>query len=340
MSETNDPVASPADRLSRMLAYDLTQMIHVVVKLGVPDVLATGPRSVDELAVTVKAHARSLHRVLRALASQGVFAEEATGRFALTPVSELLRSDAPASLRPFALSYGEPWWWNAWGGLLHSVRTGETAFDSVHGMGLFEFLDRSRDAASVFSANMTAMTAGEAQAVVTAYDFSRTRVLVDVGGGQGALASAIVRANPQVHAVVFDLPSVVEGLRPRLEAAGVEKRCEIVGGSFFESVPAGGDTYTLKDILHDWDDERAIAILRNCRQAMGPSARLLVIERVVLPGNEAMLAKRIDVSMLVMTGGRERTDGEYRALLDATGFRLKQIFPSDAETSVIEAIPT
>lgn len=339
MTEKSNLDDSPANSLSRMLTYNLTQMLYVVVKLGIPDALATGPRHVDELAAVVGAHSGSLYRVLRALASQGVFDENPEGQFALTPVSELLRVDVPGSLRPFALLYGEPWWWSAWGNLLHSVRTGETAFDSVFGMGLFDYLHQSPQAASIFNANMTAMTAQEAQAVVAAYDFSTIRTLVDVGGGHGELVSAALRAYPELRAVVFDQPAVVEGTRLRLAATGLDQRCEITGGSFFESIPAGGDIYTLKDILHDWDDEKAITILRNCRRSMNDSARLLVMERILPPGNDPMIGKLIDITMLVFTGGRERTQAEYAALLEAAGFKVTGIFSSTLDTSVIEARP-
>jgi len=339
MTEMNNPSNSPTSNLSRMLAYNLTQMLYVVVKLGIPDVLARGPKQVDELAAIVDAHSSSLYRVLRALASQGVFTEEPEGHFALTSLSELLRSDVPDSLRPFALSYGEPWWWSAWGNLLHSVQTGETAFDSVHGMGLFEYLNQSPDAASIFNANMTAMTAQEGKAVAMAYDFSHIRTLVDVGGGHGELVSAILQAYPEVHAVVFDQPSVIEGTRLRLEAAGLDERCEITAGSFFESIPKGGEIYTLKDILHDWDDEKAIAILRNCHRSMSISAKLLLIERIIPPGDDPMIGKLIDITMLVLTGGRERTQAEYNALLDAAGFHVTNIFSSNMDTSIIEARP-
>ncbi|MFN8547113.1 MAG: methyltransferase [Candidatus Eisenbacteria bacterium] len=223
--------------------------------------------------------------------------------------------------------------------MLHSVQTGETAFDSIHGMGLFDYLRQSPEATEIFHANMTAMTVQEAQAVVAAYDFSNTRVLVDVGGGHRALANAILRAHPQLHALVFDQPSVIEGTRIRLESAGVLDRCAVRGGSFFDSVPAGGDTYTLKDILHDWDDDASLAILRNCRRSMSSSARLLVIERVIPVGNDPMIGKLIDIGMLVLTGGQERTEAEYRALLEAAGFRQSAIVAAGEGTSVVETIP-
>ncbi len=331
-------IASPAARLYQMLNYDLTQMIYVVVKLGVPDLLANGPRPADELASSVGVHARSLYRLLRAMASLELFAEDSAGRFSLTPLSELLRSGIPGSLRPFALAYGEPWWWSAWGSLLYSVQTGRTAFDHVQGSGLFEFLAQDAQAARIFNANMTAMTSEEAQAVVAAYDFSTTRFLVDVGGGQGALTAAVLHAHPQVRAIIFDLPSVVEEAAHRLESAGIIDRCEVVGGNFFERIPGGGDVYTLKDILHDWDDPQAENILHTCRAAMDRSARLLVIERIIRPGKDALAGKLTDISMLVFTGGKERTEGEYRTLLTSAGFHVKGII-STGEADIIEAAP-
>lgn len=326
-------------RLKQMLSYNLTQMIYVAVKLGIPDRLTQGPQTADELAAAVGAHPRSLYRLLRALASQGLFAEHQDGRFRLTPVAELLRSDRPGSLRPFALCYGEVWWWNTWGHLLHSVQTGQTAFDHLNGQGLFAYLAREAEAAAIFNANMTAMTTAEAQAVMAAYDFASAQLVVDVGGGHAALVAAILKAHVQLRAVAFDQPAVIEGARGPLVAAGVADRCELMGGSFFESVPEGGDVYTLKDILHDWDDRQATTILRQCRAAMRPEARLLVIERIIPPGNDAAVGKLVDISMMVLTGGQERTEAEYRALLGASGFRLERVFASDAEISVIEAMP-
>ncbi len=334
----DNTIASPAARLFQMLNYDLTQMIYVVVKLGVPDLLADGPRPADEIASSVGVHVRSLYRLLRALASLDLFVEDSSGRFSLTPLSELLRSGIPGSLRPFALAYGEPWWWSAWGSLLYSVQTGRTAFEHVQGRSLFEFLAHDAEAAQIFNANMTAMTSEESQAVVTAYDFSRMRLLVDVGGGQGALAAAVLQNNPEARAIIFDLPSVVEQARKRLVLSGMVERYEVVGGNFFEQVPAGGDVYTLKDILHDWDDPQAVNILQACHAAMGRSARLLVIERIIRPGKDGVAGKLTDISMLVFTGGKERTEGEYRALLDSAGFLVKGIV-STGGTDIIEAVP-
>lgn len=334
----DNPIASPAARLYQMLNYSLTQMIYVVVKLGIPDLLADGPRPAEELASSVGVHVRSLYRLLRAMACLDIFVEDSLNRFSLTPLSELLRSGIPGSLRPFVLAYGEPWWWSAWGSLLYSVQTGGPAFDHVQGRSLFEFLAHDAEAARIFNANMTAMTSEEAQAIVAAYDFSSTHVLVDVGGGQGVLAEAVLQAHPQARAIVFDVPSVIDEARNRLESAGVVERCEVVGGSFFDRIPGGGDVYTLKDILHDWDDPQAQNILRTCHAAMARSARLLVIERIIKPGKDSMEGIMTDISMLVFTGGKERTEAEYRTLLGSAGFQVKKVFKSGS-TDIIEAAP-
>ncbi len=334
----NEPFVSPADSLSQMLTYNLTQMIYTIVKLGIPDLLASGPKRTDELAANVQAHSQSLYRLLRALASQGIFIEDQSGRFGNTPLSNLLRSDVPGTFQPFALSYGEPWWWNSWGSLLYSIQTGESAFNHVHGISLFEYLEQNPEAAKIFNANMTSMTAREAQAVVSAYDFSASEMVVDVGGGQGTLTTAILQTYPNAHAILFELPSVIEETRKLFEMAGIGKRCEMVGGNFFEEIPEGGDRYILKDVLHNWEDEQAIAILRNCRRSMRDSARLLLVERLITTGNDPNPGKLIDISMLVFTGGRERTAAEYRALLEPAGFHLNQIFPTEVEASIIEAV--
>jgi len=339
MSGSEKTIQSPATRLRNLLNYDTTQMLYVAAKLGIADQLGSGPRHADELAAAVGAHPRALYRVLRALSHVGVFAEDDQRNFRLTPMAELLRADAPGSLRAFALSYGESWWWTPWGRLLENVRTGKTAFDQAMGQGLFEYLAQHPDAAAIFNANMTSMTARELPEIVTTYDFGGEGVLVDVGGGHGALVSAILQAGGRAKAVLFDQPAVIDGARAHLAAAGVADRCTLVAGSFFESIPPGGDTYTLKDIIHDWDDERAVAILRNCRRAMAMNAKLLLIERVLPSDGEPAIGKMIDVTMMVQTGGLERTEEEYRVLLEQAGFGLRRVVFTHSAASVLEAIP-
>jgi hypothetical protein len=319
--------------------YRMTQMLHVIAKLGIADHLIDGPRTAEELAGLVGADIHALYRLIRALASLGLFEEDSDGRFALTEAGTNLRSDVPDSSRNAAVMYGEPWWWQAWGGLFDAVRTGKTAFHEAHKTDLFGFLRTDAHASSLFNACMQQMTTHEGAAIASAFDFSSTRKLIDVGGGHGALAAAVLATNPHVAMLLFDTPEVIGSARANLVALGIEHQCELAPGDFFTSVPAGGDTYTVKDILHDWNDERAGIILRNIRLAMSRTARLLVIERVIPVGNSPSPGKLVDISMLVLTGGKERTEREYRTLLTAAGFAVREIIVASGETSIIVAEP-
>jgi hypothetical protein len=338
------PETGQAAELGQLIRGSLvTQLIHVAAALGIADHLRNGPKTSLELAASLRVDADALYRVLRALAGVGIFEETDPGRFGMTPLAQPLRSDGPGSLRALATVYGDQWWWLACGGLLHSVRTGQPAFDHVHGKSLFAYLDEAADAAVLFNDFQTSMTRQDAAAVVGAYGFSEFTRVFDVGGGHGALITAVLKAYPGTTGVVFDQPAVIEGTKQRLRAEGLADRCTCIGGDFFESVPAGGDVYVLKDIVHDWDDDRATAILCNCRRAMAhtPSitARLLVIEKVIPPGNTPFAGKLTDIVMLLVTGGRERTALEYNALLRKAGFALTRIVPTSAPASVIEAVP-
>jgi O-methyltransferase/methyltransferase family protein len=319
--------------------FRVSQAIHAAATLGIADLLKNGPRSIDDLAAATGTHARSLYRVLRALASVGVFQEDADRRFTLTPLGECLRSDAPEPVGPLAVFIGQPEQQQAWGHLLDSVRTGETAFRRVHGMSVWEYRARNPEAGAIFDAAMTALSRGAANTVLNAYDFSPFTCVVDVGGGHGALLAAILTKNRSVRGVVFDQPQVVAGAGPVLRAAGVADRCQVIGGDFFEAVPDGGDAYVLKSILHDWEDEQAAAILRTCRCAIGPDGKLLVIEREISPANEGARAKFGDLQMLVGAGGRERTREEWAALFAAGRFRLVGATPTESGLSVIEGVP-
>lgn len=310
-------------------------MVYVAVTLGIPDLLAAGPQSVESLASTVRAHPPSLHRVLRALAAQGLMAEDDARRFTLTDEGQALRADVPDSVRPFVACYGEPWWWQSWGALLHGVRTGQTPFDGVHGLGFFDYLDQHDDARTLFQANMSAMTGDETPALVATGAFAGTRVLVDLGGGHGALTAAVLQAEADARAIVFDRPEVMDGATAALDAAGVRDRCELVSGSVFDAAPKGGDTYVLKDILHDWDDAQALRILQVCRRAMPREARLLVIERLLDAAPAS--ATLVDVTMFVLTGGRERTTEEYRQLFAAAGLSLRSVTAASPSTAILEA---
>jgi hypothetical protein len=321
--------------------YYVSRAIYVAARLGIADLLAEGRRSHDELAKATGAHADSLRRVLRLLASAGVFIEEDDGKFALTPIGACLRSDVPGSMRAAALLFGGITQ-QAWGDLLHSVETGESAFRRVFGMDSFDYMAEHPDEAANFDAAMAGFTKHIAIAVVAAYDFSPFRRIVDVGGGNGALLAGILRANPTLTGIVFELPDVAIRTREQIHKLGLAGRCEIVGGDFFKEVPSGGDAYLLKHVIHDWNDHRATEILRTCRRAMGAEAKLLLVEGIYPPridqSDESRGAAANDVNMLVCTGGRQRSEAEFRTLYDAAGLRLTRIVPTQTPVKMIEGV--
>jgi hypothetical protein len=324
LGEMPDAEPASAALLRLIYGYQVSQAIHVAAALGIADELADGPRAVDDLASVTATHAATLQRLLRALAAVEVVHEEPDGTFGLTALGEALRGPA-GSLAAFI---GRPNHWTAWGQLLHSVRTGENAFRAVHGVDVWEYRARHPEEGAIFDAAMTGFSRRVNAAVAAAHDFGRYGVIVDVGGGHGALLAGILARHPGVRGVLFDQPAVVAGA----EADGVE----VVGGSFFESVPAGGDAYLLKSVLHDWEDEPAIAILRTCRRAARTGTALLVIERgLALPAT-----KFSDLNMLVGPGGRERASEEYATLLAAAGYELIGERPTAAGVSVFEARAT
>jgi SAM-dependent methyltransferase len=328
----------PATLLQMMTGYWISQALHVAAKLGIADLLADGPVDCEDLAAATDTHAPSLQRVLRALASVGVFTEVSPGSFALTPLAELLRTETPGSMRALAIMYAEEQY-RAWGELLHSVRTGEMAFDHQFGMGYFEYLAQHPEADRVFNEAMTGWTHQLVGAVMDTYDFSPFKTIVDVGAGYGALLTAILRSNPGTRGVLFEQPHVVASAEEQLVAAGVADRCTFVGGDFFAAVPTGGDAYVLSQILHDWDDERCVAILGQCRRVMPDHGKLLVVELVLPEGDEPFLGKWLDLHMLVLLGSRERTAAEYDTLFRAAGFKLARVVPTPPGPSVVEAVP-
>lgn len=334
--ETIGPAA--ATMLNLIVGCWVSQSISVAAKLGIADLLEDGPRSPADLAQATQTHPRALYRLLRALASLGIFAENDSGRFELTPLADCLRARAANSLRDYAIFLGEDCHWRSWGNLLHSVRTGGCAFEHVFGMQIFDHFARHPEAAQAFDAAMTSRGNLEDRAVAAAYDFS-SGTIVDVAGGRGSLIATILRQNPRARGILFDLPHVVERAAPLIREAGVADRCQLLSGDFFDRVPAGGDIYLMKKIIHDWDDERAGAILANCRAAMAGDGRLLLLEEVILPGNAPAFGKLIDLSMLVQTpGGQERTEAEYRTLLAAAGLELTRVAATQCSLRVIEAM--
>lgn len=329
----------PAILLQMMTGYWVSQAIYVAAKLGVADLLVDGPRPVEALATETETHAPSLHRVLRALASVGVFTETSPHTFGLTPMASLLRTDTPDSMAALAMMYAEEQYL-AWSNILHSVRTGETAFAHHFGMSYFAYLGQNPASDRVFNAAMTGYTMQLVGAVIEAYDFSPFQTLVDVGGSYGTLLSAILQRHPTTRGILFDQPHVVAAAGKQLAQSGIAGRCTTVGGDFFVEVPAGGDVYLLAQILHDWDDERSTAILRQCRRAIPEHGKLLVIELVLPTGEEPFIGKWLDLHMLVLLGARERTAEEYGTLFRAAGFELTRVVPTPAGPSIVEAVPS
>jgi hypothetical protein len=331
---------APAEALRRLVnGFQVSQAIYVAATLGIADFLAGGPRSSDELAAETGADPRSLYRLLRALASVGVFREDEGRRFTLTELGDGLRSDAPEGIVGWVAFVGRPPFWQAWGDLLHSVRTGENAFRHVHGTDVWTYRAERPEEGAFFDRAMQALTRNANRALLDAYDFGRFGTVVDVGGGNGTLLAGLLAAYPGMAGVLFDQPHVVAGADDVLGAAGVADRCRVVGGSFFDRVPEGGDAYVLKAIVHDWEDEESIAILRACRAAVPDEGALLVIERELGAPNGDPAAKLSDLNMLVNAGGQERTLDEFGALFEAAGFRLVGATPTTAGLSVIEGTP-
>ena len=334
------PVNMPADVVLTLMIMGCVgvQAIYVAAKLGISDLLADGPKAVDELARATNTDAPSLYRVLRALASLGIYFEEGNKTFKLTPSAELLNSTASNSLRDIAIFMGEDWHWNVWGRTLFSVQTGKPAWAEVNGLDPFPYLQANPEKARIFDKAMSSLSSLATKAVVEGYDFSEIKTLIDIAGGQGRLLTGIVESNPSMRGVLFDLPHVLEGAREVVANSNGGERVEFATGDFFESVPGGGDAYIMKHIIHDWDDERAITILRNIKQAMNAGGRVLLVESVIEPANQPDLGKLMDIEMLVSPGGKERTAEEYDELFAKAGLRLTRIIRTKSPYSVIEAV--
>ncbi len=315
----------------------LSRALHVVAELNIADLLVASPRSPFDLATATGANADALRRLLRMLASHGIFAEDEHGRFALTALAEVLRSDVPGSIRD-AVRMVDDGYWHTVGHLLDSVMTGQPAFEPVLGAPAFAYRARHPEVNERFARGMANVSALENTAIARAYDFPPDTRVIDVGGGKGGFMAEVLKANPNVTGILCDEEHVVAD-PTYLTAAGVADRCEVVGGNFFDAVPSGADVYILKRVLHDWDDESAQRILRVCRNAMPTDGRLLGIDAVVPPGNTAHWSKDSDMLMLVETGGRERTEAEFRDLYHRSGFTLTRVIPTRTALSIVEGIP-
>jgi hypothetical protein len=340
MTPSNDAAAT-SEMLNLLAGSWVTQSLYIVAKLGIADLLREMPKTCDTLAEQTQCDANALYRILRALASLGVFAEDEHGQFSLTPPAQCLCSDVPNSLRAFALMLGGEEHWQSWGDALHSVRTGEPSFDHVFGMPRFRYYAEHPEAARAFNEAMISRSTWEDAACICNYDFSQFATVVDVGGGHGSLLSAILQIKTDTRGVLFDLPHVAESARVALTGAEIESRIDITEGDFFDAVPEGGDACVLKKIIHNWDDAHSMTILANCRNAMSSTGRLLVIEPLIPPGNGPSFNKLLDLLMLVYTSnGKERTEVEHRVLLASAGFELVRVISTGSDVAILEAMPS
>lgn len=319
-------------------SYATSACLHTAAKFGIADLLSSGPKPVSELARESKANEDALYRVLRALASINVFRETAPRTFVNTPISETLRSDIAGSTRDAVLFMADELHMRIYSELPYTVDTGGTAFRKITGMEPFEFFHQNSEENRLFNSAMTSISAGAVPSALQAYDFGESGTLADIGCGHGALLAGILQKHRGLRGIAFDLPNVVEGAKPRIESLGLASRCEVLGGSFFEGVPAA-DSYVMKSIIHDWDDARAITILKNCAKSMrSPNGKVLLVELLIAPGNEPGMSKWIDIEMLLIAGGRERTEAEYADLFSKAGLRLARVVRTQLPFCVIEAV--
>jgi len=335
MPVTTKDAQSSQQLMKHIIGGWITPAIYVAAELGIADLLTIRPQTAEELAEQTNTNFDALYRVLRALASVGIFTEDTDCRFSLTPLAECLRSDAPDSLRSFGVMMGAEFY-QAWGNLLYSVKTGEQGFQKRFGVPFFQYMTEHPERHSIYDAAMMVHGIAETEPMLDAYDFSAFRTVVDVGGGHGRMLAAILNHYPAMEGILFDLPAVADRARAIVSGFGLSKRCRIVGGDFFVSVPAS-DAYVMRHILHDWDDDEAVSILRNCRNAMNAEGRILVVETVIPPLNEPCFGKWLDLMMLIV-GGRERTEEQYRHLFSRAGLKLNRIVSTAHEISVIEAV--
>ncbi len=338
MTQTTD--IPPQQRVIQMLEqFWLARSVAVAARLGLADLMAERPRTVGELAEATGSHPEALSRLVRAMVAYGVFQRAEEGRVGLTELGESLVSDRTGSMRQLLMTLIGGEHYAAWGDLDQAIRTGRTAFDVHFGTDIWSWYRQNPEAGAEFNKTMVAATAAVNQAVMETYDFRRFRHVVDVGGGHGSLLRLALEQNTAARGTLFDQPGVVEEARAGIAAAGLAERVELVGGSFFENVPAGGDAYLLKYILHDWDDARCELILRNVRRAIAEGGTLLVFDTVIPPPGRPDFSVLMDLNMLAMTGGRERSEAELSDLFARTGFALKRVLPTQSHVSITEAMP-
>lgn len=316
----------------------VSKFLHAAATLKLADQLANAPKSAAELADPIHVHAPSLHRLMRTLAAVGILAEQPGQRFALTALGEALKTDAPGAARATVLTLSGNEFESALDRVLYSVETGKTSFEKAYGMPLFDYLAQNPEFASLFNETMIGFHGQEPPAVAAAYDFSNFKTIVDVGGGTGNMLAAILNRYPAPLGVLFELPHVTSDALVFLKAKGVSERVTVETGNFFEGVPQGGDAYLLSHIIHDWDEDRCLAILGNVRKAMNATGRLLIVEMVLPEGDMPHPGKLLDIAMLAIAGGQERTEAEYKKLLSKAGFRLTRVVPTNSAASLVEAV--
>jgi hypothetical protein len=331
---------SPAAQLMQIIGGPfIAQALYCITKLGVPDLLADGPKNSEYLAVATSSNENALYRVMRAVASFGILSETAPRTFANTPMSEILREDHPESARDMTIWMNEPEHWNVYGQMIHSVKTGETAWEKVHGEPAFRTLfETNRELGDIFNRAMTSFSHQTIPAIIDAYDFSGARTVADIAGGYGHLLAAVVKANPGLKGVLFELPFVLEGAPEMMESYGVTDRVEFVAGDFTESIPVEADIYVLKHIIHDWYDEKNSEILGNIRANAPDHAKVLIIDTVIPKDDEPHFGKIMDLEMLVSPGGMERTPAEFEQLLERSGFKMTRIVQTNSLVSIVEAV--
>lgn len=342
-SRGNPPALPPQVRMLQMAnAYRVSQAIHVAAKLGVADVLADGAKSIRHIAQETQTHPQFLYRLLRALASMGIFAETETGNFELTPRAALLQSRVPGSLKEYAIVIGEAWHWNTWGEILHSVQTGEPAFDHFYHSEFADYLEQHPEQKQTFERSMVSLLETIDATVMKAYDFSAASTIVEIGipGSHGGLLVRILQANPLARGIFFDTASNLPQTQRILSEQSLLDRCQLAPGEVFEKVPEGGDLYILKNFIHDFDDQTASRTLKNFRAVMANTAKLLVVEMLVPPGNTPGLSKIVDIEALLMSaGGYERTEAQYRSLFESVGFNVSNVYSGPSPFSIIELTP-
>ena len=320
-------------------SHVMSRLIYAVAKTGIPDLLKDNQMDYKELAERANVHPHSLYRVMRTLSSVNVFSEMEEGVFRLSDIGQLLRTDIPESQHALAVLMWEPWWRQGWDELLYSLQTGKVAFDHIHGRGLFEYLKQNSEAAELFNKAMTSFTVQEINAILDTYDFSGVKKVVDIGGGRGKLLASLLEKYPSMNGILLDLPMALDSAKRLIDQEDLSERCELVPGDFFTPFSLSGDVYILKSVIHNWNDEQAISILKNCQGSMNKESRLLIIERIIPPGNEPSPAKIMDIVTLVNLGGQERTLSEYEELLRSSGFKLNRVVSTNSAMSIIEGIP-